>query len=113
MKIIRHTQPGFADALAALKRHAEPAAEVRSTVAGIIADVRNRGDAALLDYTEKFGGPSPPRTATSPPLRNAASANRGPPGMRRVLASASDSIRSSASASMCPAALRHSSRRQS
>jgi histidinol dehydrogenase len=57
MKIIRHTQPGFADALAALKRHAEPAAEVRSTVAGIIADVRNRGDAALLDYTEKFGGP--------------------------------------------------------
>jgi histidinol dehydrogenase len=57
MKIIRHTQPGFARALAALKRHAEPAPEVRSTVSEIVANVRSRGDEALLEYTEKFGGP--------------------------------------------------------
>ena len=57
MKIIRHTQPGFLKALAALKRNAEPADEVRKTVATIIADIRRRGDAALLELTEKFGGP--------------------------------------------------------
>ena len=58
MKILRHTQPGFAKALAALKRHAEPADDVRTTVAAIIAEIRKRGDAALLDYTAKFGGPA-------------------------------------------------------
>ncbi len=57
MKILRHTQPGFAKALAALKRHSEPADDVRSTVAHIIADIRARGDTALLALTEKFGGP--------------------------------------------------------
>jgi len=57
MKILRHTQPGFAKSLAALKRHAEPTEEVRKTVAEIIADIRKRGDAALTELTEKFGGP--------------------------------------------------------
>ena len=57
MKILRHTQPDFAKALTALKRHAEPADDVRATVTAIIADIRKRGDAALLDCTEKFGGP--------------------------------------------------------
>ncbi len=57
MKILRHTQPGFAKALAALKRHSEPAEDVRTTVARIIADIRERGDTALLALTEKFGGP--------------------------------------------------------
>src|SRR5437879_6497468 len=57
MKILRHTQPRFAKALAALKRHAEPTDDVRATVAEIIRDIRKRGDAALRDYTVKFGGP--------------------------------------------------------
>ena len=57
MKILRHTQPGFAKAIAALKRHAEPTDDVRKTVAAIIADIRKRGDAALIHYTAKFGGP--------------------------------------------------------
>src|SRR5262245_8601815 len=57
MKVIRYTQPGFAEALAALKRHAEPTLEVRATVSEIIANIRARGDAALLEYTERFGGP--------------------------------------------------------
>jgi len=56
MKILRHTQRGFAKSLAALKRHAEAAPEVHRTVSEIIAAVRTRGDAALLEYTAKFGG---------------------------------------------------------
>jgi len=35
---------------------AKSAADVGNTVAGIIEDVRKRGDAALLDYTERFDG---------------------------------------------------------
>ena len=58
MKILRYQQPGFAKALDSLKRHAEPTVEVRNTVAGIVADIRKRGDAALLEYTAKFGGPA-------------------------------------------------------
>ena len=58
MKILRYQQPGFAKALDSLKRHAEPTAEVRNTVAAIVADIRKRGDAALLEYTAKFGGPA-------------------------------------------------------
>jgi histidinol dehydrogenase len=57
MKILRHDETGFANALNALKRHAEPTDEVRTTVAGIIAAIRKDGDKALLALTEKFGGP--------------------------------------------------------
>lgn len=48
-------QPGFArdfTALLALKRDAE--ADVDAVVAAILADVRERGDAALIDYTSRF-----------------------------------------------------------
>jgi histidinol dehydrogenase len=58
MKILRYTQPGFAGAVAALKRSAEPAPEVRKTVTDILAKVRKRGDAALIEYTAQFGGPT-------------------------------------------------------
>jgi histidinol dehydrogenase len=58
MKILRFREPGFQQALAALKRHAEPTQEVQSTVAEIIAAVRQRGDAAVLEYSAKFGGPA-------------------------------------------------------
>lgn len=58
MKILRFGQSGFQKALAALKRHAEPTAEVRETVSGVISEIRRRGDAALLEFTAKFGGPT-------------------------------------------------------
>lgn len=48
-------QPDFAaqfDVLLGSKR--EASVEVGAVVAGIIADVRARGDAALIDYTERF-----------------------------------------------------------
>lgn len=58
---------GFADAFTALlatKR--ESAADVDAVVASIIADVRDRGDGALLDYTQRFDGKAP---ATASGLR--------------------------------------------
>ena len=57
MLTFRYNQPGFAKAIKPLNRVASPDAEVRETVAQIIRDVREKGDAALLEYTAKFGGP--------------------------------------------------------
>jgi histidinol dehydrogenase len=57
MHIHKYTDTGFAAALASLHRSAEPAPEVEATVREIIRAVRERGDSALLEFTEKFGGP--------------------------------------------------------
>ena len=56
MKIIRHDRSNFAAALRRLNRRANAGGEVEKLVSEIIAAVRERGDAALLDYTAKFGG---------------------------------------------------------
>jgi histidinol dehydrogenase len=57
MKIFRPSDRGFAKALAALTRHSRPDPAVRKTVEEILADVEALGDAAVLRFTEKFGGP--------------------------------------------------------
>ena len=57
MRLISYNDRGFDRSLAELNRQAEPHAEVRETVEEIIADIRKKGDAALLSYTLKFGGP--------------------------------------------------------
>jgi histidinol dehydrogenase len=57
MTVLKPGDPGYKAALAALDRSAEPDPGVRETVAKVIADIRARGDAALIEYTEKFGGP--------------------------------------------------------
>ncbi len=50
-------QDGFADKLGALlSREADTGDDVQGLVAGILADVKNRGNAALCDYTERFDG---------------------------------------------------------
>lgn len=46
--------PGFDDALAALTADRAAATDVSGPVAAIIADVRARGDAALIELTRKF-----------------------------------------------------------
>lgn len=56
MKIIRHTDPDYANAAAALNRRAEASDAVREVVSSVIKAVRERGDAALLELTEKFDG---------------------------------------------------------
>lgn len=57
MRFIKFTDRGFDRTIASLNRLAEPSEEVRETVTEIIAAVRKRGDAALIDFTRKFGGP--------------------------------------------------------
>ena len=48
-------QPDFAGAFATLlSEKREAAVDVRDAVAAILADVRLRGDAALIDYTRRF-----------------------------------------------------------
>jgi histidinol dehydrogenase len=68
------TAPGFTaelDALVAFEASQDPA--VDATVAAIIADVRARGDAALLEYTSRFDGLS---VANAADLRITAEAMR-------------------------------------
>lgn len=57
MQILRHTDSGFHESLSALLRKAVPIPDVQETVREILAQVRQRGDAALLEYILKFGGP--------------------------------------------------------
>src|SRR4029434_7867749 len=57
MRILRYRDPDFARALTSLQRKSEPTPEIEHTVRGLVANVRARGDAALLEYTAKFGGP--------------------------------------------------------
>jgi histidinol dehydrogenase len=57
MRILRHTDPDFSASLAALQRHAEAHPQVRETVQEVLSAVRRDGDSALLDFTERFGGP--------------------------------------------------------
>lgn len=58
MRTLRHDEPDFAKAMAAFDRRAVPAPEVEQTVREIIDAVRTRGDAALIEYTARFGGPT-------------------------------------------------------
>ena len=57
MRILRHSDPDFSISLAALKRHAEAHPQVRKTVQDVLLAVREEGDSALLEFTERFGGP--------------------------------------------------------
>lgn len=56
MKIIRHTDPDYAAAIRSLNRRAEASEHVRDVVAGVIREVRARGDEAVLEFTAKFDG---------------------------------------------------------
>ena len=57
MRILRHTDADFTKAITSLQRKNEPRPEVEATVREVIRGVRDRGDVALLEFTEKFGGP--------------------------------------------------------
>ena len=55
-RVLRYNQPQFAKQIAALNRHAEPAASRTAAVAEIIATVRKEGDDALVKYAKKWDG---------------------------------------------------------
>jgi histidinol dehydrogenase len=57
MRVLKPGDPNYKAALAELNRTAEPDPGVSDKVARIIADIRKRGDAALIAFTEAFGGP--------------------------------------------------------
>ena len=57
MKIFRPEDRGYASHLKKLNRRAVADPKVRQVVEEILASIERKGDAALLDYTEKFGGP--------------------------------------------------------
>lgn len=54
MKILSHTDPGYATFVRRLKRRALPETGVRDLVAEIIAQVAARGDDALVTLTKRF-----------------------------------------------------------
>lgn len=56
MKITRHTDTNWNETATALNRRAEASDAVRDVVAGVIKAVRERGDAALIELTERFDG---------------------------------------------------------
>src|SRR5207244_3130404 len=56
MRILRYDDSDFITALKPLQRSFAPSPDVEKTVREIIATVRERGDAALIELTEKFGG---------------------------------------------------------
>jgi histidinol dehydrogenase len=70
--------PGFAERferLLAAKR--ETAADVDAAVAAIVAEVRDKGDAALIDYTRRFDGHAPtPSTLRVPAVEIARATDR-------------------------------------
>lgn len=60
MKILKTSDPFFRENWEDfLRRSAEGDAQAAATAQGVIADIRTQGDAALLDYTERFDGHRP------------------------------------------------------
>jgi histidinol dehydrogenase len=56
MRIIRYTDAEYANESRRLDRRAEASDRVREVVSSVIKDIRERGDAALLELTKKFDG---------------------------------------------------------
>ena len=77
MLTLRYDQPGFEKALKPLDRVSSPSNEVQATVAQIIRDVREKGDAALLEYTAKFSGPKLKASQLLVTKREIDAANKG------------------------------------
>jgi len=81
----------FLAALAARRPGADPAVE--ASVRAILEGVRSRGDAALLDYTERFDGHRPTAGELRVPEAEIAAAPAGLPGpAREALALAAERI---------------------
>ena len=54
MKVLRPTDADYAEKLAALNRRAEASDAVRELVTDVIGQIRERGDTALFELTERF-----------------------------------------------------------
>ena len=89
MRIISYKDRGFARILGELNRQAEPRDEVRKTVSEVISAVRTKGDAALIGYSVKFGGPklTPAKIRVTPAEIRKARASLTPEVKRALAAS--------------------------
>lgn len=77
---------------AVLQRSASFSAEIDAVVGEIVADVKSRGDAALLDLTERFDRVRPERMDV--PAERLEEAYAGlDPELRRIISAAADNIR--------------------
>ena len=54
MRVITYKDRGYEKFVRSLDRRAEPSRELEEVVAGIVDEVRKRGDRALIDFTRKF-----------------------------------------------------------
>ena len=88
-------QPDFEAQFAALQWSAETDASIDATEAAIIADVRARGDAAVLEYTARFDGlPSPTMSALEVPAAELSAAVQAiTPEQRAALETAAERVR--------------------
>ncbi|MEI6071811.1 MAG: histidinol dehydrogenase [Verrucomicrobiae bacterium] len=101
MKVLRPEDKGYKKAIAALGRRAAPDPEVRAVVAKILAAVGSKGDAALIRYTKKFGGPA--LTAVQIPVAPAETARaiaELPAETRRAIFAARTNVRNFARRSL-------------
>lgn len=101
MKTFRPTDRGYAAAIARLDRKAVPDPKVRDTVAEIFAAIEKEGDAALVRYTAKFGGPKlVPSQIPVAPAETARALAELPRDVRRAIAAARLNVRTFARRSL-------------
>lgn len=102
MKILRPKDKGYKKSVAAaLNRRLVPDPKVRTVVAKILSDVVAKGDAALLRYTKKFGGPSlTPAQIPVAPAETARAIAELDPDVRRAISAARANVRNFARRSL-------------
>lgn len=95
MRILRYTDSAFADEIRRLNRRAEASEHVKDVVAGVIKDVRERGDAALLELTKKFDGADLTPDTLRVPEEELVSAVKGlEPKVREALEASRENVQS-------------------
>ncbi|MCC6832770.1 MAG: histidinol dehydrogenase, partial [Thermoleophilia bacterium] len=96
-----HLRAGGADVLAATLRPEPVAEDISEVVAGIITDVRARGDAAMVDDARRFGSPHfAVQQLRVPPAACDAAAAALPPDLRAAILAAAAQVRTLAEATL-------------
>ncbi len=94
MRILSTGSPEFRRLQKRFNRHYTPETAVTGTVAAIISDIQARGDLALIDLTEKFGGPRlKPSQLLVPPAEREAARAAIDAATRRAIRAAHKNIR--------------------
>ena len=93
MKVLSHTSPSFSAALRKLDRRHIPTVELQEYVAGIIAEVKKRGDAALVEFAAKFDGAKlTAKSLAVTPAEFAAAQKSVPADVKRALAASHQNV---------------------